>query len=355
MTNPRLTADGISLGWQADCGVITHLRVMDQGHMVDMLHTAPWLGEVMPEGAPPHLQRLAGDFFCAPFGDASMDGAPPHGRTANGHWTCVQTTGSTARHVLDMPVMGARVEKELCLRDGHPFVYQRHIFTGGQGCIPVANHAMLALPAGAIIRTSPKRFFETPGTALEPDPSRGRSLLRYPLRGQAHDFGGVDLLTYPLGQRHEDFVTGVEAVGHALGWTAVLRADGMLYLSLRDARALPLTMFWHSNGGRDYAPWSGRHMGVLGVEEGVGLALLGVSCAQEPDSLTAVGQPVGLALGGVADVRHVTGCLHWPSRQPLADVRVVAGVLRLTGDAGAVRVLPFDAGFLGTEWDEKRC
>jgi hypothetical protein len=349
MTDGVLSAQGITLGWQADCGVITHLRVTDQDRRVDMLHTAPWVGEGMPVGAPPHLPRLAGDFFCAPFGDATADGAPWHGWAANGHWTCVDSTASTARHVLDVPVMGARVEKELCLRDGHAFVYQRHVFTGGQGRIPVANHAMLALPNGGIIRTSPKRFYETPGVALEVDAARGRSLLRYPLRAAAADFGGVDLLTYPWGTAHEDFVTGVEAVGHSLGWTAVLRADGDLYLSLRDARRLPLTMFWHSNGGRDYAPWSGRHVGVLGVEEGVGLALLGVSAVQEPDALTAAGQPVGLALGDVVDVRHVTGCLHWPSRQPLADVRVVAGALRLTGDAGLVRDVPFDADFLGTE------
>ncbi len=343
-----LQADGISIGWEADCGFITHLRVQDQGRVVDMLHRAPWVGEAMPDGAPPHQARLAGDFFCAPFGDASADRAPLHGWAANGHWSCVETTASSARHVLDVPVMGARLEKALTLRDGHPFIYQKHMFTGGKGRIPVANHAMIALPKGGVIRTSPKRFYETPGVALETDAARGWSLLHYPLRAEAADFGGVDLLTYPLGVAHEDFVTGVEAVGHALGWTAVLRADGGLYLSLRDARRLPLTMFWHSNGGRSYAPWSGRHVGVLGVEEGVGLALLGVSCNREPDSLTAAGQPVGLALGGVVDVRHVTGCLHWPAHEPVADVRVFAGELQVTGEGGTARRVPYDEAFLGT-------
>jgi hypothetical protein len=344
-----LQAEGISIGWEAMCGFIKHLRVQDGPRVVDMLHTAPWLAEPALPGAPPHQARLAGDFFCAPFADASADGAPLHGWAANAHWTCVESTGSTARHVLDVPVMGAKLEKELALRDGHPFLYQRHVFTGGQGRIPVANHAMLSLPEGAIIRTSSKRFFETPGVAPEPDPARGRSLLRYPMRSETGVLGGMDVLTYPLGAGHEDFVTGVEAVGHALGWTAVLRADGDLYLSLRDARALPLTMFWHSNGGRDYAPWSGRHVGVLGVEEGVGLALLGVSREQEPDSLTAAGQPVGLQLGRVADVRHVTGCIHWPTRQPLVDIRVSDGALRLTGDAGAVRDIAYDVAFLGIQ------
>ena len=39
--------------------------------------------------------------------------------------------------------------KELRLVDHHPFLYQRHVFTGGRGeGISIANHAMLRLPHG---------------------------------------------------------------------------------------------------------------------------------------------------------------------------------------------------------------
>ena len=123
----------------------------------------------------------------------------------------VEGGGTTATFVLDKPVMGARVLKELTLRDGHPFLYQRHIFEGGAGALPVANHAMVRLPKGGRISYSPKRWAETPTTALESDPARGRSILAYPARSTdlgnfpRADGGTVDLTTYPIDQGHEDF------------------------------------------------------------------------------------------------------------------------------------------------------
>ena len=70
------------------------------------------------------------------------------------------------------------------------------------------------------------------------------------------------------GSGYMGYRVGIEAQGHRLGWTTVTRPEeGDLFLSLRNARRLPMTMLWHSNGGRDYAPWSGRHFGCLGVEE----------------------------------------------------------------------------------------
>jgi hypothetical protein len=156
----------------------------------------------------------------------------------------------------------------------------------------------------------------------------------------------VDLTRYPCGPRHEDFVKGVEAPGHRLGWTAVARPEeGDLTLSLRDARALPMTMLWHSNGGRDYAPWSSRHFGCLGVEEGAAAALLGLG--SEAD----LAGPGALALStdGLAEVRHVIGAIAWPSGEPVAEVAEDGGAIEVRGEAGAQRRLPFQAGFLGRD------
>jgi hypothetical protein len=210
---------------------------------------------------------------------------------------------------------------------------------------------MVALPEGGLVTTSPKRFYQTPPDAPESDPARGRSLLAYPARGEAGAFplaggGAVNLGRYPLGTGHEDFVIGVEAHGHAFGWTAVARRQGDLFLSLRRADRLPLTMFWHSNGGRHYAPWSSRHVGVLGVEEGVGHALLGDAGR---DALIAAGQPVALRLDpdGAVEVRHVIGAIAWPAGEAVADVVPGEGVLTVTGVAGAQWVVGFDGAFLG--------
>ncbi len=223
-----VSAEGISFNFVADGGFIRDFTVQDQGRAVSVLHTAPWVtsGEAMAADTPVHLAQLAGDFFCAPFA-GTAEGSPMHGWTANGLWQ-VQP-GPAFRAVLDHTLNGATVVKELGLTEGHPFLYQRHIFIGGTGDVPAANHAMLTLPNGGLIRFSPKRWFETSPRPQETDPARGRSVFAYPVRTTdpshlplaAGGFG--DVTTYPVADRHEDFVVAVESPGHSLGWTAVTR------------------------------------------------------------------------------------------------------------------------------------
>ena len=349
-----VSAAGIAFNFDPLGGFVRDLTVLDAGQILTPLHVAPWVtsGETLDPDISLHLTKLTGDFFCAPFAQ-SDDGSSMHGWPANGTWA-VQT-GPGLRAVLDHTVSGAQLVKELLLHDGHPFLYQRHIFAGGTGVIPVANHAMVSLPQGGILRFSAKRWFESAATPPEPDAARGRSALAYPARSTDPTRfplaagGTVDLTRYPFGPAHEEFVVGVEAVGHSLGWTAVTRpATGDLYLSLRHAQKLPMTMLWHSNGGRDYAPWSGRHRGCLGVEEGAALPMLGFGATETPDPLTSVGQSAGLSLhpGQTVEVRHVIGALAWPSAEPVASVVADNDTLIVTGEGGARRQVPFDVAFL---------
>jgi hypothetical protein len=346
----RVNAAGIGFGFDAANGLLDGFEVTDQGAQIAPLHRAPWVGtdEVMPADAAPLMARLGGDFFCAPFAGFEQ-GSPLHGWPANAPWAVMAEVGGTLRAVLSRTVMGAMLVKELSVADHHPFVYQRHIFIGGSGRVPVANHANLSLKNGGLIRTSAKSHWETPDTPQESDPARGRSALVYPARSiDPTAFPGLagptDLTRYPWNPRHEDFVVGIEARGHILGWTAVTRpVEGDLFLSLRNASRLPMTMLWHSNGGRDYAPWSGRHFGCLGVEEGAADQMLGLSCEADlcgPGALT-------LRPGGTAQVAHVIGALHWPSGEPVAQVAVSEGHLTVTGSGGTARSVPFNAGFLG--------
>jgi hypothetical protein len=357
----HLSAKGVSIRVEPLGGIIADMTVSDAGRDIAVLHRAPWItdGSVLPDGAPPHQARLAGDFFCAPFGDATADAAPLHGWPANGDWHRIATEGgrghAAARWMLNRAVQGAAVIKELSLHDGHPFLYQRHIFIGGSGLIPVANHAMVSLPQGGHLRFSPKRFFETPGQPQESDPAMGRSRLAYPARASdptafpAADGGTVDLTRYPFGPAHEDFVAGIEQPRRHLGWTAVTRiGQGDLFLSLRNPQVTPMTMLWHSNGGRDYAPWSSRHKGCLGVEEGAALAMLAISGAEAPDPFTVAGQAAGLLLqpDEKSEVRHVIGMIAWPSGEPVRDVILSDDHLVVTGEGGATRRLPFRGRFL---------
>ena len=333
MAHVEIEAKGIRARVDLLFGMISELVVDRDGRKISMLHKVPWLGEKMPEDAAPHLGGLAGDFFCAPFGDASADNAPGHGWPANSLWTHLDTVrkgGETiARFKLDRKAMGADLVKELRLVDGHPFLYQRHVFTGGHAeGMSVANHAMVSLPNGGQLSFSPKRWWETPQIPLEPDPARGRSLLACPAKvADPEHFplaagGEADITRYPFASRHEDFAVGVEAPGRKLGWTAVARNEERdLFISLRNASRLPMTMLWFSNGGRDYAPWNGRHVNCLGVEEGINRALLGHSGGQTPNPLDADGVPTGLTLdpNGTVEVRHVIGSVPWSGEDKIAE------------------------------------
>src|SRR6187549_2887777 len=79
MAHVEIEAKGVTVRIDLLFGMISELVVERDGRKVSMLHKVPWLGETMPEDAAPHLGGLAGDFFCAPFGDASADNAPGHG------------------------------------------------------------------------------------------------------------------------------------------------------------------------------------------------------------------------------------------------------------------------------------
>ena len=346
-----LTASGISLDFSPRGGVLQRFTVTDAGATIAPLHQAPWSPAEVPPEAPPHQAWLAGDFLAAPFGPGP-DGL--HGLPANGAWRLTPSGPGTLRAVLDGAVQGSTVVKELSLQDDHPFVYQRHLFIGGSGSLPVANHAMVSLPNGGRLSFSRKRWWETLAQPLET--AYGRSRLAYPRRAEdaaefpAADGSAVNLHRYPWGAAHEDFVAGIEDPTSRLGWTAVVRPhEGDLFLSLRNPAQLPMTMLWHSNGGRDYAPWNGRHSGCLGVEEGAALSMLGLSSGETPAPLTAAGQPGVVILDpqGTIDIRHVIGAIHWPSGQSVAGVMLDGDILTITGDWGAERQLPIRGGWLG--------
>ncbi|ROU03696.1 hypothetical protein [Histidinibacterium lentulum] len=349
----RIAARGIEAAFAAELGRLDGFTVSDGGQRIAPLHRAPWVGtgEAMPADAPPLMAGLGGDFFCAPFALSDGD-SPLHGWPPNVAWHVLLAEAGVLRAVCSKTVRGAVLVKELALADDHPFVYQRHVFVGGAGRVTAANHGNVSVPRGALIRTSPKSHWETPRNAQETDPARGRSAIGVGVRAEDPTAfptaagGSVDLTRYPWFDRTEDFVIGVEAKNSPLGWTAVTRPEeGDLYLSLRHPRQAPMSMFWQSNGGRDYAPWSGRHTGCLGVEEGAAEHMLSVSTEAD---LAGPGA-LSLTPGGTVEMRHGTGAIAWPSGAAVAEVVLEGDRLTVRGEDGAVRDLPFRQGFLGLE------
>ena len=360
---PTIEAEGVRLTLDLAVGHVRRFEVERDGARIAPLHVAPWVEDPATANDPailPNLKFLAGDFFCAPFGKSDVEDAPSHGWPANSEWTALGETrfsgGVTARFELVKRVMGAKLVKEITLRDGHPFAYQRHVFSGGRGAVSVASHAMTNFSAGGRLSFSPKAFGETPPTQQETDPKLGRSLFatgarftdlsKLPLA----DGSTADLRRYPVAEGHEDFVALIEAKDSKLGWTAAVRRDARdIVLSLKNPADFPMTFLWFSNGGRFYKPWNRRHLGVLGIEEGRAYSALGHAASIAPNPMSEAGIPTSLKLtaDGEAEVRHVVGGAPLPTGwTSIADLEAGPSTLTLRSETGAELSLPFDRDFL---------
>jgi hypothetical protein len=357
MDTVTIKAKGISVTVDLTVGHIADMTVDSDGRQLKPLHRAPWVdaGETLPPDLPEGTVRLSGDFLCAPFSASDIEAAPLHGWPANSGWDVVasEATSDGWRAVfrLRRQVMGASVDKIFTLRDGHPFLYQEHVFSGGAGAVSAAHHPMTAMRDGGRLAFSPKRFAATLDAPLEPDPARGRFKLAYPARTTdltrfpATGGGTLDLTDYRMEDQREDFITMVEADHGGPGWTALARrAEQDLVLVLKNPAELPVTMLWFSNGGRDYAPWSGRHRGVLGIEDG--RAAVGHAASIGDNWLKREGVATAFALGGEVSFRHVVGALPQASDEPPRDIATADGHMRLAAADGSTRDVAFDTDFL---------
>ncbi len=330
-------------------GNLRELAFETGGRRIVPLHTAHWAGGDVPPDLPPVERSLAGDFFCAPFGVADVEPAPPHGWSANSHWSAAGPEEGRIRMTLDTPVMGAKITKCVRLSQSAPILYQSHDIEGGEGALTVAHHPMVRLSGRGRMSVSPKRAALTPDTPLEP----GRNALACPARSDtlaafpARKGGTIDLGDLPIAEGCEDFVTLVEGPDTKLGWTAIVReAEDDIVFFLKDPRVLPVTMLWHSNGGRDYAPWNGRHAGVLGIEDGCAAGAGGHRRAMSANAVSCEGVATVLWLGGLSRVRHAMGAVARPRGWArIADIRLDGATLTLTETRGADLCLPFDPDF----------
>lgn len=282
--------------WRIESSNITAFLTEKGGHLgpvnfrfgrrvIQPFSIAPWAGLLAKSKYPVLIKNLRGDFFCLPFGGNQTpfkkEQHPPHGETANGTWRLVDLLReegiTTGRWELQTEARRGTVEKTLALRDGSPALYCRHVLRGMRGPMNLGHHAMLKFaPEEGSGRISSSGFqwgqvypgqFEDPAsggyTSLKPG-ARFRSLHRVPLAAG----GFTDLSRYPAREGFEDLVQLAGKKGNAFSWTAVtFPKQGYLWIALADPKILSSTVLWHSNGGRHYAPWSGRHRGVLGLED----------------------------------------------------------------------------------------
>lgn len=343
-----VNAGGGTLHWNSAVGHIDRLILKDGTREIVPLHRAPWCDDETADvqQLPPVERHLTGDFLCAPFGPNELDDHLPHGNCANTAWDLQDVSDRTLTAVTDGP-LGSRIGVCMTLASDAPLLYQVHSITGGAGDVPVAHHPMVHMQKSGRLSMSPKRAVITPKMPLE----AGRHALTYPAQStDATAFpgtsGAVDLTVLPIGTATEDFVTMVEDEASTLGWTAVVREveDDVVFF-LKDPRVLPVTMFWHSNGGRDYAPWNGTHSGVIGIEDGVAAGPDPRPSAPHDTRIAEEDVPTALTLarGRTHRIVHVTGALARPEGWTrVTDIRIEGSTLVVEGSDSTTRVLPFE-------------
>jgi hypothetical protein len=274
---------------------------------ISPLSAAPWALE--NPRVPNILKVLRGDFFCMPFGgNGTVHGGeqhPVHGETANKKWKREPSSVPGTLHFsLVTKVRSGRVDKFISLVDGHPAIYQQHVVSGLSGRMPLGYHAMLHFPKQGSARISTSAFVHGqvfPG-AFENPAEGGYSCLRSGAEFTSlesvpkADGGNADLSVYPAREGFEDLVMLVADPSLTLAWTAaVVAEEGWVWFSLKDPSVLSSTIFWMSNGGRHYPPWSGRHRGVIGLEDVTSYFHLGHAESVRPNPLSKTGIPTALA------------------------------------------------------------
>lgn len=269
---------------------------------VEPFEVAPWAEEKVSTEIPDLLRVMRGDFFCMPFGGNSKpfrgENHPPHGETANAIWTLESSQPNRVDLSMETKVRKGRVTKTLELIPGHAAIYSRHVISGMKGSMPLGHHPILKLPGANSGRLSLSRFtfgqvlpevFENPadgGYSILKVGAKFTSLHKVPRA----DGLFTDLSAYPAREGYEDLVMMASDPKLPFAWTALVVAEeGYVWFSLKNPRILRSTVFWMSNGGRHYAPWSGRHRHAIGLEEVTANFHLGLADSAKPNPLNKAG------------------------------------------------------------------
>jgi hypothetical protein len=170
----------------------------------------------------------------------------------------------------------------------------------------LGHHAILKFPdaeGSGAISMSPFAFGQVyPGqfekaeeggySALKPG-----SIFKKLEKVELNSGGYTDLSRYPARRGYEDLVMMMTKPAKPFAWTAVTFArEKYVWFALKDPAVLRQTVFWHSNGGRHYPPWSSRHISALGIEEVTSYFHEGLAESTAPNLLTKKGIVTSLEL-----------------------------------------------------------
>jgi hypothetical protein len=307
--------------------VVFHLP----GRDVSPYALAPWLPHEYPD-LPPLLSVLRGDFLCLPFGGQAN--GPPHGNSANAAWSPAAADGRSLKLTITASDSGASIEKIISTIEGHHALYVEHRISNLEGDYNYGTHPILdlsGLPEGTgRITTSAFRWASVfPGPFSNPADGERQALLegsRFedPRSVKLAAGGTTDITRYPARTGNDDLVMMVNHPATAdqpFAWSAAV-LDGYLWFCLKNPADFPATLLWLSNGGRSAAPWNGRHLGRIGIEEVCSYFSNGVDLSSNNP----------LANEGIATSRHF-------SRDEAVSLRVIQAVALVPEDFGAVSTI----------------
>jgi hypothetical protein len=336
---------------------------------------APWVEERIDPAEPTIIKVLRGDFFCLPFGGNTTpygkEKHPVHGETANARWqfrSLETQAGRSCLHLrLRTKVRPGRVDKRIWLVDGQNTVYSQHVVSGMSGPMNLGHHAMLKFPdapGSGLLSTSRFVYGQVFPHAFELPENRGYSWLKPgaeftsletvpALNGET-----ADLTRYPARRGFEDLVIMVSDADLPFAWTAVTFPKARyVWFALKDPRVLRETIFWLSNGGRHYPPWSSRHVNVMGLEEVTSNFHLGLAESARKNPISRKGFPTCLILNPRKPlvVPYIMGVAAIPAGfDRVVSIQAVPGnqAIRLQSASGKQARAAVDLNFLqaGAGW-----
>jgi len=295
--------------------------------IVEPFSTAPWCDKPGANKLIPLLRELRGDFFCAPFGDGPAwrgEAHPPHGESANGAWKVHPSEPGCLVATLRTRVRAGKITKIIEAREGETNLYQTHLLEGFQGGMCLGHHAMLDFTRNGpgLLSTSKLRLAQVLPALFENPVQGGYSSLkqgswfRHLDRVPMADGGMTDLTRYPAREGFEDLVMLHHKDADDFAWAAVVFPKRkFVWFSLKNPAHLASTVLWHSNGGRHYAPWNGRHRGVLGVEDVTAYFHLGLaaSLADNPWKKKGVSTSITLTRRKSTRIPYIMGIAALPA------------------------------------------
>jgi len=303
------------------------------GRKISPYSVAPWAKEKLDRFTPAIIKVLRGDFFCMPFGGNTTpyrgERHPVHGEVANSKWkleSIDQGSSMTWFHAsLTTRIRKGRIDKRIGLIKGHKAVYCRHTISGMSGPMSIGHHAMLKFPdelGSGIISTSPFVYGQTFYEPTELPENRGYSILKpampfTSLKEVPMITGATtDLSRYPARRGFEDIAMVLADRNQPFAWTAVtFPKQKFVWFALKDPRVLASTVFWISNGGRHYAPWNGRHINVMGLEEVTAYFHPGLAESVAENPISRMGHPTSITL----DLKKPTTVNYIMAVAPIPD------------------------------------